>query len=1082
MKNYYLVFKRMMLVALLLATFNTYASGNENYFSEITVKGVIVDEAGEPVFATVTVKGGNHATSTNFKGEFVLKNVMEDAVLIISGVNIETFEVDVNRRADLGTIKVTMKISKDKEVVVEANTGYYSVKPNEINGSVVVIDNKTLNQQTGTSILNRLKGVTSGLAFNTKNSNNPQSDLGITIRGVSTINGPLNPLIVLDNFIYEGDLRNINPNDIESITVLKDAAATSIYGARGGNGVIVITSKKGKINQPVRIEFNSTLSVTDKPNLYYLPQISSSDYIDVEQFLYKNGYYDDLINYDWYYHSAFTPALQTFIQRSNGKITAADSAATINSLKNIDSRDQYNKYLFNRPVTQQYSVNISGGSQKNAYYLSAGYDRNLSDVSEQFNKINLKIQNTFKPVKNLQIDIGAFYTNSDYVSGKPTSVLIGGKHVPYLKLATDAGVPLSVPVSYGDAYTDTAGNGKLLSWKYLPLEDYKHDRLTTGTEQLIANIGLKYQILKGLDIDLKYQYERQQAQTRRLSDTSAFYARDLINKFSQIDYSTGIVNYIVPKAGILQLDNSDDRSDNWRGQINYHFKKGRSYLSVLAGAETRRVTGSSNSSTVYGYNADPLTTAAVDYVNQYPTYIDGSYQGIPGSPGLSSTADRFVSLYSNLSYLYNDRLSLSGSARKDGANIFGANTNEKWKPLWSLGGGWVVSKEKFYKYAAIPYLKLRATVGISGNVDLTKIPLPIARYSTDPNTNLSITRIMTINNPDLRWEQSRQINFGFEFSSARQRLTGSLDYYIKTGTDLYGEAPYDYTAFGSQSTIIKNVASTRGHGIDLNLQSRNIDKTFKWSTVLLLNFNTAKTTKYFTSAAENGLNILGGGNYITPAIGKPLYSIAALKWEGLDNVGDPQGFLDGKKSKDYAAILSDVGSKGLESGSVVYIGSATPEIFGSLINTFSWKSLSASINIGYEFGYYFIRPSLSYSSLYNYGTGTADFKNRWQKPGDENITDVPAMVYTSYPQFSNRDAFYSLSENHVSQGGNVRINYINLSYNFLKSKSGLNTINIYLNASNPGIIWRANHEGLDPDYPASIPPAQIYSIGIRASF
>jgi len=1081
MKNYYLVFKRMMLLALLLATFNTHAKEMENHFSEITVKGVIVNEAGEPVLATVTVKGGNHATSTNLKGEFVLKNIKEDAVLIISGVNIETVEIKVEGHADIGTIKVKTKISADKEVVVEANTGYYSAKPNEINGSVVVIDNKTLNQQTGTNILNRLNGVTSGLAFNTKESNNPQSDLGITIRGVSTINGPLNPLVVLDNFIYEGDLRNINPNDIESITVLKDAAATSIYGARGGNGVIVLTSKNGKINQPVKIEFNSNLIVTDKPNLYYLSQISSSDYIDVEQFLYKNGYYDDLINYDWYYHSAFTPAVQTFIQRSNGEITSADSAETINSLKKIDIRDQYNKYLYNKPVTQQYSINISGGSRMNAYYLSSGYDRNLSDVSEQFNKINFKIQNNFKPTKNLQINIGALYTNSNDVSGKPTSVLLGGKQVPYLKLATDAGVPLSVPVSYGDAYTDTAGGGKLLNWKYFPLEDYKHDQLTTGTEQLIANIELKYQVIKGLDIDFKYQYERQRGQTTRLSDTSSFYARDLINRFSQIDYSTGIVNYIVPKAGILQLANSDDRSDNWRAQINYHLKKGKSFLSALAGGEIRQITGSSNSSTVYGYNEDPLTTAAVDYVNQYPT-IDGSYQGIPGSPDLSSTANRFVSLYSNFSYLYNERYGLSGSARKDGANIFGANTNEKWKPLWSLGAGWVVSKEKFYKYAAIPYLKLRTTIGISGNVDLTKIPEPIARYSTDPNTNLPITRIITINNPDLRWEQSRQINYGFEFSSARQRLSGSLDYYIKTGTDLYGEAPYDYTDYGSQSTIIKNVASTKGHGIDLNLQSKNIDKIFKWSTVLLLNFNTAKTTKYLTTEAENGLNILGGGNYITPAVGKPLYSIAALKWGGLDDVGDPQGFIDGKKSKDYASILSDVGSKGLESGSVVYIGSASPTMFGSLINTFSWKSLSASINIGYEFGYYFTKPTLSYSSLYDYGTGTGDFKNRWQKPGDEKITDVPAMVYTSYPQFSNRDAFYSLSANHVSKGDNIRVNYLNLFYTILKNKVGLKTLDIYFNASNLGIIWRANHDGIDPDYAASIPPSRTYSIGIRASF
>lgn len=1082
MKLYHSLYKGIIVFSIFLFSCSVSANPLKVLLSVIDVHGTVVNEEGKPVLATITVKGTNKATSTNDNGKFVLTGIQENATLIISGVNIQTFEVAVKGRTNLGVLTAKNKVIKNEEVIVDANTGYYSAKPNELNGAVTVINNKTLNQQASTNILDRLRNVTSGLAFNNKKNNDPQSQLGITIRGLSTINGPLNPLIVLDNFIYEGDISNINPNDIESITVLKDAAATSIYGSRGGNGVIVLTSKKGRLNQPLKMEFNSTISVTKKPDLYYPPQISSSDYIDVEQFLYKNGYYDDLINYDWYYHSAFTPALETFIARARGEISQADSASRINALKKIDSRDQFNKYIYQNAVTQQYALNLSGGSKMNAWYLSVGHNRNVSNLSTHLNKTNIKVQNTFKPVRQLELTVNAYYTSSDYFSGKPASVEIAGKHVPYLQLADANGKSLPVPSYYGSSYTDTAGGGKLLNWKYYPLEDYKHSRTKTNTEQMIAGIGLKYHLLKGLDIDLNYQYERQIVSTHILSDTASFSTRDIINRFSSIDYSTGTVTRTVPLGGILQLSNTEQLSANWRGQINYHYGHGKSKLMALAGAEVRQVGGSSNSSTLYGYNEDPLTTASVDFVNYYPTFIDGSYQGISGAPSVSSTLNRFVSAYSSLTYLYNQRYSFSGTARKDGANIFGANTNEKWKPLWSLGAGWIISKEKFFSIKPVSYLKLRATTGISGNVDLTKIPVPIARYSTDPNTNLPITRIITINNPNLRWEQAKQINIGIEFGLVKQILTGSIDYYLKKGTDLYGESPYDYTAWGQSNTIVKNVASIKGHGIDLNLQSLNINRAFKWVTNLLLNINKEKTTAYYTTEAETGLNILGGGDYITPAIGKPLYAVAGLKWGGLDNQGNPQGFLNGKISTDYTSILSDVAEKGLQSESVTYIGPTSPTKFGSLINTFSWKGFSASVNIGFEFGYYFTKPALSYSSLFDFGLGTSDFKNRWQKPGDEKVTDVPAMVYTSDPQFAYRDQFYSLAANHIAKADNVRLNYLNLAYSIASGKSPFKQLEVFANASNLGIIWSANHDKIDPDCPVSMPPSKSYSIGIRGSF
>jgi TonB-linked SusC/RagA family outer membrane protein len=1080
MNNFYQL-KRIILVVLLLISLQSMASPFGT-FEGIRVNGKVVNEEGKAVLATVTVKGSLIATMTDETGSFVLDNIKADAVLIITGVNIETFMVEVKGRKDLGTLHAKTKISKDEEVIVEANTGYYSGKPNEINGAVSVIDNKTLNEQTQPDILQRLNGVASGLTFNNKQNTNPQSDLGISIRGLSTINGPLNPLVVLDNFIYEGDIRNINPADIESITILKDAAATSIYGACGGNGVIVLTSKKGKFDQPLKVSFNSTVSVSDKPDLNSLPQISSSDYIDVEQFLYKKGFYDDLLNYNYYYHYPLTPSLQTFLDRKNGLISSPDSAAAINLLKTQDIRNDYTKYFYTAKTIQQYSIDLTGGSEKNAYTASIDYNGNKGSLKELYNKVNIRLLNNFKPTKNLQISIGAWYTNAKSTSGAPSSIIISGKAVPYLSLADSKGNPLAVPVVYDQSYIDTAGGGKLLNWNYYPIEDYKHDKYTSTSEEVVANIGLDYQIFKGLNIDLKYQYQRQSVLTRQLADTASFSTRNLINLFTQIDPVTGEIKYVVPLGSILNLYNESTGSYNLRGQINFRHMWKHHSLTALFGAEEREIKTNGASNTVYGYNEDPLTSAAIDNINEYPTFVDGSYQPIPGQPYLSSTTNRFLSLYSNLSWLVKNRYSFSWSGRKDGANIFGANINDQWKPLWSAGLGWVLSQENFFRSNSISYLKIKATYGYSGNVDISKTALPVAWTSTNSTTNLPITRISTLNNPDLRWEQSKQVNFGLQFTAFHERLQGEIDYYTKKGTDLYGNTPYDYTTWGASSTIVKNVASIKGHGLDINIQSINTKRTVLWTTSFILSYNASKTTAYYTTEAENGLSLFGGGSAITPVIGKPLYAIAAYKWEGLNNAGDPQGYLDGKVSTDYNAILMDVMKKGLGSPSAVYIGPAIPTTSGSVINNFSYKNFSLSINIAFRLGYYFTKPSLSYSSLFNNGVGSQDFDKRWQKPGDEFTTTVPSMVYTDYPQFTQRDMLYGGSEINVLKADNIRLQYINLAYQIGNKKNAWKDAEIFANIANPGIIWKANKEGYDPDYPASLAPLTSYSIGIRTDF
>lgn len=1029
--------------------------------------------------ATIYARKNKVAATTGESGSFSITLSYLPDTLVVTYVGYQSQRIWV-LRATSGLV-VTMEKRNASLAPVVINTGYQLLKPNEVNGSVTVIDNKTLNQQTGTNILDRLKNVTSGIAFNEGyNNSNTQNKTGISVRGMSTINGPLDPLIVVDNFIYEGDIDNINPNDIESITILKDAAAASIWGARAGNGVIVITTKKGRFNQKLKIGFSSSFISTQKPDIFSLPGISSSDAIDMEEFLFNKGYFNALTRNAY---KPLTPAVEVFLARKNGLITAADSTQQINALKQVDARQQYSQYFYQPAFTQSYALNLRGGSENLAWLVSAGYDKNTGNLSNSYRKENFRFSNTYKPFKNLQLNLDVAYTGSKSVSGKPifnTLSTVANRYVPYLRFADANGNALAVEKGYRQSYIDTAGGGKLLDWSYYPLTDFKHNRAITLLDEIIANAGLSYHIFRPLQISLQYQYQQQRSDYENNADIESYNTRNLINLLTEIDPATGVVNYRVPLGGILNVINSSVRSQNARGQFNFLETWGKHAVRAIAGAEVRQVLSDGTGYNYYGYNEDPLSYQNVDLVNRYPNFVNGIPIAIPGASVLSSTANRFVSVYANASYVFKDQYSFSASARKDGSNLLGVNTNDKWKPLWSAGLGWEISKEPFFNLPWLPYLKIKATYGHSGNVDLTKSALAIAGYGNDYTTYLPIAVFSSINNPDLKWEQSAQTDFGMEFTSKNNRLSGSVDYYLKKGTNLYGLTPYDYTTWGQQNTIVKNVADMKGSGVDLVLNTNILQRKFKWSASLLYNYNASKTTRYFDDNYKDLTVLLGGGRFVSPVVGKPLYAITAYQWEGLDNQGNPQGLKDGKVSTDYVGMYNEAVANGLHEGIVVYVGSAVPTSFGSFINTFSWKRLQLQVNISYKLGYYFQKPSLNYSALIKSGKGNKEYANRWQKPGDELTTNVPSFIY---PADSWRDAFYASSTINVLKGDHVRLEYINVSYELpMFRKLPFDQVRFFANAANLGILWRANHQKIDPDYPGNIPPPRSFSFGLNVNF
>ena len=1043
------------------------------------ISGKIMESGTGFSIAGATISLGQHKGSITSRDDGTFSFTLENGgdTIYISHIGYQPKQFYVSPLSAKSLLIGLERVAKKLDDVV-VNTGFQYIPKERATGSFDYIDNKTLNQQVGTNILDRLNGVASGILFdNSKFTTPPQKNLNLTVRGLSTINGPQDPLIVLDNFPYDGDISNINPNMIESITVLKDAAAASIWGTRAGNGVIVITTKRGHFNQPTRIEFNSNITTIQKPDLFYLPQISSSDYIDVEEMLYNNGYFNYNISNGY---GALTTVADILFRKDKGLLTADEATAQINAFRIQDVRNDYNKYFYRNAVNQQYALNLYGGNQNISYIVSAGLDKNISNLNAGYNRLNVRAENTYKPFKNLQIIAGATYTSSNSASGRPSynNILSGYRYVPYLKFADSQGNPLSVPQSYRDEYTDTAGGGKLLNWKYYPLEDYKHNTTSTALSEIVANVGAQYQIIPGLTAEIKYQYERQESNTRNLQDTSSYSARNIINSFSQIDGSTGLVNYIVPLGSILNLSNSYTESNNIRGQLNFNKSWTKHSVSAILGAEGRQIKNNSDQNIVYGFNNDLLTTSNVDFVNPYTDYTSGYSAYVPNGLSFSETLNRFVSFYGNAAYTYKEKYTFSASARKDASNLFGVNTNDKWKPFWSAGAAWDISKEKFYSLSSLPYLKLRTSFGFSGNVDQTKSAVTVLQYLGPYYlSNLNSAMVTQYANPNLSWEQVHIWNIGIDFATRKQIISGSVEYYLKKGTNLFGPSPLDYTAGLNSSFVIRNVADMQAKGVDLNLQTININKTFQWKTNFLISYYSDKTTGY--NMPQGFIYRPGYGIGISPIIGKPLYSVLSYNMAGLNpETGDPQGYLNKQKSEDYNSIINSVTS----ADSLIYNGPATPRYYGSVGNTLSWKGLSLSINIIFKLGYYFRKPSIAYSTLFSNGNGNSDFSKRWKKPGDEKFTNVPSMAY---PDVSNRDDFYLLSQNTVDKADNIRLQFVNLSYDFsrlLPSQTIFKSLQLYLNAANLGIIWRANKDGLDPEYPSSLFPSQSYTIGLRTNF
>lgn len=1058
--------KKNILLYLLAGWWSTLAA-------QTALSGSVVDgRAGNPLPGVTVNINDKIQTRTDEHGRFTINTVepMGTIVFTLPGYqsHTETYRLPVS--ASL-TVFLHEKVKEIEGITL--TTGYQKIPKERATGSFSTVDNETLNKQVSNNILDRLSASANSVVVS-KGTNSGESQL--TIRGLSTITGPKAPLIILDQFPYDGNIANIDPNIIEDITILKDAAAASIWGARAANGVIVLTTKKGSFRKAFSAEINTSLSVTQKPDLGYLSLMSSADFIDVERELFTRNFYEDDINSP--FHTVLSPVVSLLDKERNGTITTAELEGEIMRLKNIDVKDQYLRYMYVPAENRQYAVNLSAGSESLSWSSMIGYDDQSGNLDEKYKRLNIRLQNIWKPHKQLMVNTSMWMNQSETRSGRYgyEGITVKSNGLPYLQFADQQGNPLSVFKDYNQDYKMSLGGGKLLDWNYYPITNWQHEVSRGKLTEIVLNAGINYKIAEGLSAEVNYQYQNSSGTSNTLNDTQSYYARNYINLFSSIS-PNGTVQYTVPKGAIYAQSDTKNSVSNFRVQGNYDRKWGRHALTGILGGEIRNAYSDYVNNLYYGYNSNNKTFINVNYNTRYPTLM-GTWSYLYNGNSLGDTSTRYMSLYTNMAYTFDGKYTVSGSARRDASNLFGLKTNDQWNPFWSAGFAWNIAKEKFFNLPLMDDLKIRGSYGFNGNIDPAMVAVSTIRYfATSPYTQSQMAMFTNYYNPKLRWETNRITNIALDFSTENSALSGSVEWYAKKGDHLFGQTPVDYTT--GITSLMWNVAAMKGQGWDIELRSKNISRKWSWATSANLSFYKDQVTEYYLNNTIARQFVISSVP-VSGVVGKPVYSIFAYRWAGLDpENGNPRGYLNGEVSSDYSALTGT--ETKLED--LQYFGSAVPTAFGNLTNTFGYRNWSMDVGITYKFGYWFRRASIDYTGLFTNWTTHGDFSKRWRQPGDEKFTDVPSLLYETN---SSRDDFYAGSAALVEKGDHIRLQYINLNYTFKPESSFFfNSLQLYANINNLGILWKATDTDRDPDYNMGsftlLPPLTL-TFGLRAKF
>ena len=977
-------------------------------------------------------------------------------------------------------------------------TGYQTVERRKLTAAVSKLDISDETIGAVKSIDQALAGQVAGLAV-TPTSGAPGAPAKIRIRGTASLHGTQDPLWVLDGIPLEGtdipqqeelsDITNmrqssiagLNPADIENITILKDAAATAIYGARAANGVIVITTKKGKVGKPV-VNFSSRFTYTPTLSLDRLNLMNASEKVGLELDMIRNNYSPENKKGGVYNILSKYNEVSAF-QSGGWDALSVDAQADINRLKGINTN--WSDILFRDAFNQEYNLSLSGGTEKVTYYTSLGYYKengNMEGVS--MDRFNVVGKTSYKVNRMLKLGVSLFANrrkNTDYPTdkfGMSNPVYYSRKANPYFELYDKDG-------NYN--YDYDIQNNTDTDLKFNIFEERRNTSLESVVNSFSSIFDAELRFNDKLKITSQFGYQLDKASKEEIADWDSYAMRSLYKK-SNYDQN-GETKYFLPQGGVQKKYEDSNSQITWKTMGEYRDSFNDIHeLEVMVGTELRKTWYETLFSAGYGFDRRTLTTKPV-------VFPDESYASSFPLHETTYKENAYVSFYSTASYSLLNRYTVGGSIRFDGSDLFGVDKKYRYLPLYSVSALWRLSQEPFMQEAKwIDNLVFRASYGLQGNIDKNTSPFLLGKYRVEsilPGISEDMIDINSAPNKKLRWEKTQSVNVGFDFSVLNQAINLGVDYYYRRGTDLIAlrMLPLE-TGFTSMNV---NWASMENKGVEVSLSTRNITtKNFSWYTIF--NF------------AYNGNRVLHENipeQQTTPGReGYPVGAIFALKTAGVDKETGNMMFYNPKGEKvtlKELYRLVDEWGIGIASSDVTpaeertfysYIGSSDAPYTGGFINTFTYKNWELSANFSLTMGGY-VRTQPTYDIIQpDYGKNyNRDVLSRWTPQNRD--TAFPAFMTSA----SNPEEYYWYDAKPiwrdldiwVKKLNYVRLQNLRLGYRVpesLTKRLGMNSATVSVEGRNLFVFGSGYNNYMDPEsmynpFATPVPKSVTFSLNLN---
>ena len=847
------------------------------------VTGVVVDGTGEPVIgANVVVKGTTNGTITDFDGNYTIEGVSANDVLVISYIGYLSQEVPVGNQS---MIKVTLKEDTQTldEVVV---VGYGTMKKSDVTGSISTAKGDDLVKNQSFSALDNLRGKVSGVNIFSNSSQPGAYSNRVVIRGIATINSSSNPLYVVDGVVMENfDL--VNPNDIESMEVLKDASAAAIYGARGANGVIMVTTKRGKKDgEGVAISYQGSVSVSSIARKMDL--LNAQEWTDTFMKGLENenkwlGTNWSLNRTDWFTDRNYFDA--------NG-----------NPIYDTDWQDEATRTA----VSHNHQLNIQQAGKNSSMGAFLNYTDQQGIMLNTYNKrLNAKMAYDADPTKWLSTSVNVLV---NHTWGRYTPEDGGGQEARRTMIEMLPWLPVYEPGT--NKYTTSTSpslSGFNLEGMSNPVFILNDQRRMKYNTQIFGNAALTFHLAEGLDLKTQFGLDSHNITYRGYS-------------------SVGLNNISMPN-GWAEYENWNTLYWQEETYLTYNKVLGDHRINAMAGLSWQERTYRRNKSKTEGFSDD--------FYEDYNMIVGTT----PKSPESDWTRWAMNSYFLRFAYTYKDRYSATVTGRIDGSSKFGDNNKYAFFP--SAGLAWNVSQEDFLKDSnLISNLKLHTSYGLTGNSEIDPYK-SLGKIKSETlllnGTRAPYSYMETMPNPDLKWEKTGQFDVGFNLGLFHNRLNFDVSYYNKKTTDLLLDCPVPHsTGF---STIFKNIGSVRNQGLDIMVNGTPVQGEFTWNSTVNLNFNKNEILHLGDTDADVYLyDWVGGGSILR--VGESMGSFYGLLRNGIFTEED---YKAGKCEKNQIGRPDRSESREI-------IGKGLPDWTGSWVNNFSYKNFDLTVDFQFVWG------------------------------------------------------------------------------------------------------------------------------------